>query len=302
QIYKIETWNENGGLEGSDELCNSFSVYGLSPGTTLTNGENIISYTVNHPVFTFTDTAKITVYPNPATPAISSAHGSTECQGDTIFLSTGTFAQYQWFNDTTVIVGGNTHLINVVTSGNYHVNITDANGCTASSLPFNVTIHANPPKPTFWRTGNIIQTMLSGFGLQWYLNGVAITTETDQTCNITSTGYYSVLASANGCSTWSDSVLYSPLGNGIEQESGISNIAFFPNPTKGMLNMKANSAKETEVVVEITDILGKTYFREQYLIGSAFSTTIDLSRLSKGIYLLRTSGENLLRTEKIVLQ
>ena len=302
QNYKIETWNENGGLEGSDQLCKSFTIYGLSQGTTLSSGQNVISYTVNHPTFSFSDTAFITVFPNPSTPVISSLQPNTACMGDTIVLSTGSQTQYQWYNDTTFIIGGNTQSINTVTSGGYRVVITDINGCSASSLPYNVTFYSNPPKPTFWKTGNVIQTMLSGFNLQWYLNSVAIPSETGQTCTVTTTGYYSVLASLNGCSTWSDSVLYSPIGNSVENESKINELAFFPNPSKGMLNMKANFSEETELTVEITDILGKTYFREQYSIGLSFSKTLDLSSLSKGIYLLKTSGDNFLRTEKIVLQ
>ncbi|MEO5584726.1 MAG: PKD domain-containing protein, partial [Flavobacteriales bacterium] len=69
----------------------------------------------------------LTVHPLPAAPLISNA-GSE--------LSASAAEGYQWYLDGTPIGGANAQSWEPLTNGNYTVQITDANGCTAMALPF----------------------------------------------------------------------------------------------------------------------------------------------------------------------
>jgi hypothetical protein len=68
----------------------------------------------------------------------------------------------------------------------------------------------------------------------------------------------------------------------------------FPNPTTGQLNLNT----EQEVSVSIIDVLGKVVFSKDKVTKES---GIDLSSLTKGIYLAKINGDNINFTEKIIL-
>ncbi len=62
---------------------------------------------------------------------------------------------YQWYNGTTAISGANFPSFTPTQTGNYSVMVTDANGCSATSLPWNWVVGIDDVvPPQFW----IIQT------------------------------------------------------------------------------------------------------------------------------------------------
>jgi hypothetical protein len=73
-------------------------------------------------------TTNITVNQTPATPVIS-ANGSV--------LSTTNALSYQWYLNGVAIAGATSQFYTVTQNGFYQVMITDANGCTSMSQPFN---------------------------------------------------------------------------------------------------------------------------------------------------------------------
>ncbi len=71
------------------------------------------------------------VYPTPATPVITQT-------GNVLQSTSG--VSYQWYRDNTLIAGANGQTYTALIAGNYTVEITDANGCTAGSASLTVTI------------------------------------------------------------------------------------------------------------------------------------------------------------------
>lgn len=291
QNYTIETWDEDGGLAGSDDFCSSFVFNGLSAGTSIWNGQDGISYVTTHPVFTFVDTAYVTVYPSAPTPVISLSPNDSVCNGDTITLSTLSGFEYQWNNDTVVLLGGNSQYFNASVSGSYWVMIMDTNGCSAVSSTQAVVIKPVPAKPAFWKSNDTLRT-LAGYTLQWYLDGAPIAGANAQFYVISASGYYSLSSTLNGCTSWSDSVYYIYSGNGIFENSNDLVINVMPNPFSDKLNITVNTTMVSEMTCRVYDVLGNCIMNRTLFSTGQSTETIDFSGIPAGVYFLYITGKD----------
>ncbi|MCK4662154.1 MAG: T9SS type A sorting domain-containing protein [Bacteroidales bacterium] len=92
----------------------------------------------------------------------------------------------------------------------------------------------------------------------------------------------------------------SDIGTGIN-EVNFNNqfISIFPNPANEIINIEIKSQKIKSFDAEMYDIQGKLVFMKQY---KSNLINIDISDLSKGIYLLKLKDEtgNIIKTKKIV--
>jgi hypothetical protein len=94
------------------------------------------SYTVritenNCPVVS--SAVQVTIHPTPATPQITGSGTIDACTGGTLTLTaTAGYASYNWSN------GGQSQTTQVSSSGDYTVTVTNAQGCSATSLPYTV--------------------------------------------------------------------------------------------------------------------------------------------------------------------
>jgi hypothetical protein len=77
------------------------------------------------------DSVRVLIAPRPDTPVI-------QRQGD--LLTTTPAARYQWYRDSTAIPDSDNQFLFVLETGSYRVHITDTNGCSAWSAPFEVTV------------------------------------------------------------------------------------------------------------------------------------------------------------------
>jgi gliding motility-associated-like protein len=112
-------------------VSNTGVVTGLNAGTTN------ITYTVTNGACTNAVTAVVNVLNNPVVPIITPSGATTMCPGGTVILFASNGANYQWSN------GPNTPFITVNQTGNYAVTVTNASGCSATSLPISVFIGDN---------------------------------------------------------------------------------------------------------------------------------------------------------------
>lgn len=82
----------------------------------------------------------------------------------------------------------------------------------------------------------------------------------------------------------------------IEDKSSNSNIAIYPNPTSGLLNVVANSNIDEVVVL---DIAGNVMMTES---ANANNVSLDLSSLAKGMYLVKVVTAEDSYIKKVVLK
>src|SRR5262249_40680444 len=141
---------------------------------------------------------QVTVNPLP-TATITPGGSTTFCQGGSVTLTASSGVSYHWSTNET------TSSINVTSSGNYTVQVTDANGCSATSAATQVTVNPLPAatitpsgSTTFCQGGSVTLTASSGVSYHWSTN------ETTSSINVTSSGNYTVqVTDANGCSATS---------------------------------------------------------------------------------------------------
>jgi len=123
----------------------------------------------------------VTVNANPSTPTVTAGGPTTFCAGGSVTLSAPAGFTYLWST------GAITQSINVTTSGNYTVTVTNASGCSAVSAPTSVTVNAataisqHPQSITIPKgTGTTLTVIASGSGTltyQWYKGTSPTTTQ-----------------------------------------------------------------------------------------------------------------------------
>ena len=76
-----------------------------------------------------------------------------------------------------------------------------------------------------------------------------------------------------------------------------SEIVVYPNPVTDLLNINVTNAQDNETEASLFDNSGKLVHRGKLISGT---NTIDMSRFSKGIYLLTLKNSNEIQNIKIV--
>jgi hypothetical protein len=171
-------------------------------------GSYSVAVTVNTCTVTSAPTT-ITVNPLP-TPSITPGGPTAICPGGSVTLTSSNASSYLWST------GETTQSITVGNAGSYTVTVTDANGCSGTSAPANVSINTPPNAvinaggPTTFCPGGSVTLTASPAGTYLWSTG-----ETTQSIVASSVGSYSV--------TVTD-------GNGCSATSAPTNVAFYPLP------------------------------------------------------------------------
>ncbi len=142
--------------------------------------------------------APITTTEYPVPPVSVTTSGPTDiCEGGTVELTASMASSYLWST------GETTQSITVSTEGAYTVTITDANGCTATSAPVNVTL-LDLPTPTVFPFGpqeicdgsSVTLTSTTAASYLWS------TGETTQSITVSTAGIYTLnVEDLNGCTS-----------------------------------------------------------------------------------------------------
>lgn len=112
-----------------------FATYAWSNGATTSSiiakaaGDYSVAVTTASGCAGTSPAVRVTLFPPPPVPAITESSS---------VLTSDPAAAYQWAYEGSPIAGATARTLNAAREGNYTVTITDANGCTATSLPFAV--------------------------------------------------------------------------------------------------------------------------------------------------------------------
>ena len=135
----------------------------------------------------------------PPVAQITSGGATTFCQGGSVSLSANSGASYLWSN------GATTQTISATSSGSYTVTVTNASGCSTTSLPVAVTVNALPnanilpgANVNVCAGSSVMLSTGSAAAYSWS-NGA-----TTPTISVNAAGTYTVtLTGSNGCTATS---------------------------------------------------------------------------------------------------
>jgi hypothetical protein len=108
----------------------------------------------------------------------------------------------------------------------------------------------------------------------------------------------------NNCGAGTKSVKSLVVKNctGIGQNNLEPTIRIYPNPVNGELTISI-AGKEKQLDLTISDLNGKVHYSEKLsAISGEFMKKLDMSGLSRGVYILRLSGNDRLYIEKVIVQ
>jgi len=292
--YKIEVWDYDSGLLGGDDFCGQVFFNGHTAGSYALNASGmIVSFIVDHPVIQFNETDTVHVLPLPVVSSLTAMPGDTACAGDSIMLQVVSNAtMWQWYRDTLAMPGSISSHVFVHENGNYFVQLMNDVGCQVSSQILPVVFMNLPPMPTFWQSGNTLQTMMTGYSLQWFYDGNPIPGETSQTLQITQAGFYKLEAKNDfECASYSNDY-YAQYTN-IEDISLVGEFTVFPNPADDILNVRIENMEVDDFTIQIFDMSGRVLMTEyvNFAIGN-MSFSLNIQALSQGIYFVEVTSMN----------
>ena len=168
----------------------------------------------------------------------------------------------------------------LITAGTYYDTLQNANGCD-SIIELNLVVH---PLPDLTQISDTAEGSYDFHGKLLTASGI----------------YYDTLQTIHGC----DSIIELTLtvtSVGIVETPLMASLRVYPNPTTGQLIVEiAGQARNDEIDVEITDIVGKTLLSlpslpslqaPSLLERAGGEVVIDISHLANGIYFLKVNNQ-----------
>jgi beta-xylosidase/Pyruvate/2-oxoacid:ferredoxin oxidoreductase gamma subunit len=265
--------------------------------------------------------ALIAVTVNALPTAIITANGSTAIvQGSSVVLTASSGSSYQWMNGTTAIIGATAQTYTATDAGNYSVEVTNSNSCTAISASTDVTVSDNQPS-LITITSPQPNTTISGaidiavdvtdpdgsITLVEFLDGnTVIGTSTTAPYTFTwdnpSAGTHSItvrVTDSNGGVTTSAvvNVTSGTITTGVQSMSSIQAV-IYPNPSSGDVYIET-STDLSGASFTLIDVLGREVGVLPVITGSG--ARIDVSGLSEGTYVCIIRQDNAILRNKITV-
>jgi ELWxxDGT repeat protein len=155
---------------------------------------------------------------------------------------------------------------------------TMPNAATYDSV---ITINLTVAEAVLTQSGTTLTANTSD-SYQWFLDGIAISGETNQTLEITTIGDYTVEIVDGACTKMSEVLSVSSIGVGVNDIDLKNEIRLFPNPTNGKLSIQTEIEIES---IQLVDVSGRVLLSQK-------DSQIDLSGYSRGIYLVKVNTVN----------
>jgi bacillolysin len=148
-------------------------------------------------------------YVTPPPPSVTIIGSTTVCAGSKVMLKSSANSGNQWYLNGVALKDSVAATIYASVSGSYTVITTQGTLSSDASTSVLVTIKSLPAVPTitsasavtFCIGGSVMLSSSAGNGNQWYKDGVSINGAVNTTYSVNTSGVYTVITNANGCSS-----------------------------------------------------------------------------------------------------
>jgi hypothetical protein len=170
-----------------------------------------------------------------------------------------------------------------------------------SSAPVDIYFFPSIPTPVITQSNDTLFSSAAD-GNQWFMNGNPVNGANGAfyTPVVHGNDYYVTVSDTVGICSATSSII-----TGIADAANEIGISYnvYPNPISGAGILKLVSESNEPVLVEITDALGKVVFsqRSELKMKQQNEIMIDMSKESRGIYLLKVSTTKGSSTKKLVV-
>jgi hypothetical protein len=292
----VYQWKVNGVNVGTNSP--TFTANQLTNGAVVTCVMTSSFTCVPNPTAT-SNALTITVNATPTSPVVTS--NSPVCENAQLILNTAPVAgaTYAWSGPNGTTYSTQDVIINGATTANagvYTLNIT-LNGCSASSLPTNVTVNAVPVQPSITKNGTVLTSSVAT-NVQWMNNNAFIVGATSGSYTVAQTGYYQVrVSNASGCFSVSDSMYV--FVTGINDINITLKASIYPNPftNKFSMTIPYEVKDVTEYSFEILNDIGQVVLSKSRL---EYVNQIDLSHVAAGLYYMKVKYKDSYKTFKLM--
>lgn len=308
--YTMEVWDEDGGVDGSDDLCGIIPFTQTTTGT-IDIGNLAASFDIAHPTSTVTATDTVIVFPLPDPPLLGFLEGSSpNCPGEIIVLGSSYSDGNQWYQDSLLLPGQTNQSYATAQAGSYYLLYTDENGCEAYSDTLEIVTDAAPTQPYFYNYDNwlVMDSTLvlpEEFALLWYLNGLPLEGGTEpEWCAMESGVYMLVLTDLEtGCTnSFDQDIPFNPDGNCVTGTHELfAGIQIYPNPTERYLFIEGTQLSDFPQKLILFNAQGRQagFWESTSGVGPA-CIRIDLESFPGGMYHLFMQGAGKSRGARIL--
>jgi hypothetical protein len=225
-----------------------------------------------------------------STPTVYAGNDAIICDGESILLGSQFNENVIWYPSFGLSdSSANEPFANPNSSTTYYVVSNLSSYCIGKDSVF-VLVNSIPAQPVIVLNGGQLSTSLQSGSYTWFLNDVILDGENSNSITINALGNYQVqFSDTNGCVSPISSVF--TIGSvGLIQEQPITSM-HIENQTL-MIQAPSEIADYS-----IFDISGRLVMSGKL----NFSTQIPLSGINAGVYIIRFSGDRILKSEKFVL-
>ena len=238
-------------------------------------------------------------FPSVVPPAVDMGPARAVCASSNLVNATvGSGFTYQW-QDMNGNVLSNVGLFQIPAAGSYVVVKTSTvTGCSARDTLV-VTDFVQAPQASISQSNDTLYvTQVPNATYQWLLNNVVIQGATNYFFKPTQNGSYSVRITLAplGCVSTTTGFVTS-VKESLNLESQVS---LFPNPSKGQFTAEVPNMNIE--AIEVHTVQGKRLWQQTVSQEDAHKTSLDISGLPSGMYLVRFRLDGKWTVKKVVVQ
>jgi hypothetical protein len=90
---------------------------------------------------------------------------------------------------------------------------------------------------------------------------------------------------------------------GVKENETLNSLNLFPNPSNGQVTLNYASSKASDLTISVINMLGATVYTSNVAGNNGIlNQNLDLSNLTKGVYMINVACENGITTKKLIIQ